>query len=93
MKRIPLDVLQETARIATREQLSHWTDLGKQENLTLGTLWRDDLVVFELYIAGERSSDALVLTEVQVHAYSGELVQVRVFEEAMKSLGSRRRGA
>jgi hypothetical protein len=91
MKRIPLDVLQETARVATREQLSHWTDFGQRESLTLGTLWQDDLVVFELYLAGERPSDALVLTEAKVHVYSGELVQIRVFEEAMKRLGSRQR--
>lgn len=50
-------------------------------------------MVFELHIAGERPSDALILTEAKVHAYSGELVEVRVFGEAMKSLGSRRRGA
>lgn len=93
MKRIPLDVLQETARVATRDQLSLWTDFGKQKNLTLGAFWQDDLVVFELYLAGERPSDALVLTEAKVHAYSGELVEVRVFEEAMKSLGSQRRDA
>jgi hypothetical protein len=91
MKRLPLTVLQEIARVATRDQLSHWTDFGQQESLTLGTLWQDDLVIFELYIAGERPSDALVLTEAKVHAYSGELVQVRVFEENLKSLGSRRR--
>jgi hypothetical protein len=92
MRRIPLAMLEETVRVATRDQLTLWTDFGKQENLTLETIWRGGLAVFELYIASERPSDT-VLMEVSGHACSGELAQMQIFEETIKSLSRRQRSA
>ena len=87
MKKLPLHVLQETARVATREKLSHWGALCELEKLTLSTFWKDEFVIFQIYLAAERPMDALVLTEATVNAQTGELVSVCVFQEAMESLG------
>lgn len=39
--------------------------------LTLGTFWEEDEVVFELYIAKDQPRDAVVLTQARVNQYDG----------------------
>ena len=82
-KRVPLGELQEIARTAARERLKAFPPFPSAENLTLGTFWEGDVVVFELYLAGQLPQDAIVLTQTKVHAYTGEVVVVNVFEDAI----------
>lgn len=64
-----LDELQELARIATRAELESYEPIPPEWNqaLTLGTLFDGEDRVFELYVAGERPSDAIVLTSTRVN--------------------------
>ena len=82
-KRVPLGELQEIARTATRERLKAFPPFPRPENLTLGTFWEGDVVVFELYLARQRPQDAIVLTQAKVKAYTGQVVAVDVFEDAI----------
>jgi hypothetical protein len=82
-KKIPLASLQEAARLATRAALEPFGRIPDDVELTLGTRWKEDEVVFELYIAKDRPTDAVVLTEACVNQYDGQVRSVRVFEEAM----------
>lgn len=68
-KRKELDELQEMARIATRAALEEYEPIPPewQKNLTLGTLFDGDDRIFELYVAGERPNDAIVLTSARVN--------------------------
>jgi hypothetical protein len=85
MEKLPLYVLRETARVATREKLSHWGALCELEKLTLSTFWKDEFVIFQIYLAAECPMDALVLTGATINAKTGELVSVCVFQEIMES--------
>ncbi|MDO3530081.1 hypothetical protein ACNRBH_15080 [Ralstonia pseudosolanacearum] len=90
LKRVPLSELQEIAKTATRERLKAFPPFPSTENLTLGTFWEGDVVVFELYIAGQLPQDAIVLTQAKVHAYTGEVVVVDVFEDAIATAARQR---
>ncbi|MCO5410791.1 hypothetical protein [Ralstonia mojiangensis] len=79
-RKIPLNELQELARVATRERLKAFPPFPSTENLTLGTFWEGDFVIFKLYLARQRPQDAVVLTQTRVNAYTGEVVAVDVFE-------------
>jgi hypothetical protein len=85
-KKIKLAVLKESARLATRAALSAYPPLpvGWDKDLTLGTFWKDDLVVFELYLARDKPEDAIVLTTAEVDLYSGEVISVQVHEAALR---------
>jgi hypothetical protein len=64
-----LDELQEIARIATRTALEEYERIPaeSEKNLTLGTFFDGDDRVFELYIAGERPADAVVISSARVN--------------------------
>ncbi|MCY0999094.1 hypothetical protein OWM54_18290 [Myxococcus sp. MISCRS1] len=80
---IKLEVLREKARVATREALRQCPAIPEplRENLTLGIRFEDEARVFELYVAGERPEDALVLTRVTANSKTGELGPVEVYPE------------
>ena len=82
-QKIPLASLQEAARLATRTALEPFGRIPDDVELTLGTHWEEDEVVFELYVAKDRPTDAVVLTEARVNQYDGRVRSVRVFEEAI----------
>lgn len=69
VKRKELDDLQEIARVATRAALKAYEPIPPEweKRLTLGTLFEGDDRVFELYVAGERPRDAIVLTSARVN--------------------------
>lgn len=83
-RKIPLNDLREIARVATRECLEKRPPFALPKNVTLGTLWEGDLVIFELYSAGDRPQDAVVLTQAKVNAYTGEVVAMDVFEDEIR---------
>lgn len=89
-RKIPLTVLKEAARLATRTALEPFERIPDDVGLTLGTFWQGDEVVFELHIAKERPRDAAVLTEARVNQYDGQVRSVRVFEEAIASVAAKR---
>ena len=80
LKRLPISTLEEAARVATQIALSSYLVLpdSLRANLTLGTLWDGDSVVFELYLPQERPADAVVLTQVRLNVYDGRVQAVRV---------------
>ena len=81
-KPLQLDVLEEAARVATREALME-ADLSgiDKSDLVLGSRSEDDEVVFELYVPGSRPEDARFLTRTRVDAYSGQVLSVEVWPE------------
>lgn len=64
-----LDELREIARVATRAALEEYERIPSEwdKNLTLGTLFDGDDRVFELYIAAERPSEAVVISSARVN--------------------------
>lgn len=90
-QKIPLATLQEPARLATRTALEPFGPISDDVALTLGRYWEHDEVVFELYIAKDRSTDAVVLTEARVNQYDGQVRSVRVFEEVVAGAMAMRR--
>ncbi|GKX50335.1 hypothetical protein [Budvicia aquatica] len=73
MKKIPLDELQEKARLLTKEELKKYV---WQENLEkkmgLMTLIEGDERVFVLYTPGERPKDAIDISRTRMNIYTGE---------------------
>lgn len=84
LKKLPMAVLEEAARVATQIALSSYPALPEslRVNLTLGTFWDGDSVVFELYLPQERAAGAIVLTEARLNMYDGRVQVVRVFKDA-----------
>ena len=68
-QRNELDELQEIARIATRSELERFDPIPDawRASLTLGTFFDGDDRIFELYVAGARPADAIVLTSARVN--------------------------
>ncbi|MDB5805165.1 MAG: hypothetical protein JWN73_2487 [Betaproteobacteria bacterium] len=65
-----LDELQELARSATQDALLDYESVPKEwkENLTLGTFFPDDEHrIFQLYVATERPSDAIIISTARVN--------------------------
>jgi hypothetical protein len=63
-----LDQLQEIARVATRKALEGYVlPENWRPHITLGARLEGDERVFELYIAGERPQDAIVIATATVH--------------------------
>lgn len=64
-----LDELQEIARLATRAALEEYERIPAEweKNLTLGTFFDGDDRIFELYIAAEQPSDAVVISSARVN--------------------------
>ncbi|MEE4451618.1 hypothetical protein V2S85_08230 [Novosphingobium resinovorum] len=80
-RRLTVRELEPVARDATRGVLEESVALVRfkgDRNLTLGTLIEDDLLIFQLYIAGEKPSDAVVLTSTSVSRITGEVLSVQV---------------
>jgi len=75
-----LDELEEIARVATLKALEGYplTDEMRQ-NLTLGVNFEGDTRVFELYIAGERPRDALVISQTTVDRKTKRVLAIQVF--------------
>jgi len=88
LKKLPLAELQESARVATQIALSSRTPLRQsvRDALTLGTRWEGDTAIFELYIAGAKPTDAIVLTETRVNLYDGRVEAVHVHDGAWGSV-------
>jgi hypothetical protein len=84
MQRVPgistapkeLDELQEIARVATRAALEGYEPMPEEweKNLTLGTSFDGDDRIFELYIAAEKPSDAVVISTARVNRKSRNVV-------------------
>jgi hypothetical protein len=64
-----LDELQEIARVATRAALEEYERVPAEweKNLTLGTFFDGEDRIFELYIACEQPSDAVVISSARVN--------------------------
>lgn len=64
-----VDELQELARIATRAVLATYERIPAEweKHLTLGILFDGDDVIFELCLAAERPSDAVVISSARVN--------------------------
>ena len=72
-KPIPLDQLQERARLMTLEALDCYVIPDEiRPNLTLGVQFDGDFRVFELYVPGEKPSDAKVVSRTRLDTFSGE---------------------
>ena len=72
-KQIPLDELQERARQMTLTELRKFVVPEEfKSKLTLGVQFEGDFRVFELYVPGERPSDARVISRARLNIYSGE---------------------
>jgi hypothetical protein len=80
---IKLDVLKEKARVATREALARCPEIPERfrENLTLGVEFAGENRIFELYVAGARPEDAVVLARVEVSSITGDVGEVETFPE------------
>jgi hypothetical protein len=84
MERVPgisiapteLDELQEIARVATRTALDGYEPIPEEwkKNLTLGTFFKSDDRIFELYIAAEKPTDAVVSSTARVNQKSRNVV-------------------
>ena len=70
-----LDVLEEVPRVATREALKDYEAPRPEwkDDLVLGTLFDGDWRVFELYVPGQRPSDAIVIASARVHRMTREV--------------------
>ena len=81
MKRFRVSELEPVARDATREALKACVPPSDEDRklLTLGTMFTDEAVVFELYVPGERPRDGRVISRATVNRTTGELVNVEVF--------------
>jgi len=80
-KRLSVDQLEPVARAATRNALEKYDApecFREAQNLTLGTLIEDDVLTFELYIAGAKPSDARVLATTRVSRITGAVLDVEV---------------
>lgn len=82
-----LDELQEIARIATRAALEEYERIPAEwgKNLTLGTYFDGDDRIFELYIAAERPSEAVVLSSARVNCKT-KTVSVVISNLAKKAI-------
>ena len=69
-RRKELDELEEIARLATRKALEDYEPVPQawRANLTLGTIIDgDEDRTFQLYVAGERPADAIIISSARVH--------------------------
>jgi hypothetical protein len=91
MKKIKLEVLKERARVVTRAALADHPPVPQElwERVVLGMQLAGDDWVFELYAAGERPQDAIVLTRVSANRLTGEVGPVEVFPAAWVDLPER----
>lgn len=73
MKKIPLESLQETARLLTREELKKYIiPEGLAEKMRLFTIIEGDDRIFALYIPGRHSRDVVEISRTRMNIYTGE---------------------
>lgn len=73
-----LEILEEIARIATREALKDYIIPEEWvKNLVKGTLFKGNERVFELYVPGAKPEDAIVISSARVNRDTKE-VQITV---------------
>lgn len=72
---MPIEELEEIARLATRKALVDYEDKFPKdtEHLNIGQFEDGEEMVFELYLEGETSEDAQVLTQTFVNKFSGDV--------------------
>lgn len=89
-KRMNMRQTEPIAREATRAALRdhEWITPEQEKHLTLGTLVGETHYEFELYLAGARPQDAVVLTRASVDRLTGE-VEVEVFLPQKAAPGGR----
>jgi hypothetical protein len=75
-----LDELREIAKTATKDALKSYERPPKawQDKLTLGTIFDGEDRVFELYVPGERPTDAIVISSARVNSHT-RAVSVQIF--------------
>ena len=79
-----LDELQEIARAVTRKELEAYIIPEEyRHNLTLGVSFEDDTRIFELYVPGDKPTDAKVISRTTIDL-SGREYRVEVFGLARK---------
>ncbi len=72
-KQLPLAKLQDIARRITRKALKGYPDIEKLwPDVMLGVLFDGEQRLFELYIPGERSEDARIISRTRVSSTTGE---------------------
>jgi len=70
---IKLEKLQERARLMTLAELENYIMPEEiRATLTLGVQFDEDFRIFELYVPGEKPSDARVISQARLNVYSGE---------------------
>ncbi|MDE9619077.1 hypothetical protein [Citrobacter portucalensis] len=75
MKKIPLDILQEKARLLTKEELrKHILPKNLKEKLTLVIEQDGDHRVFILFVPGHTPKDGIDISRVRINEYSGKAV-------------------
>lgn len=72
--------MEERAKEMTFAALDAYQPPSDEEKsrITLGKMFTDEVGVFELYVAGERSEDAVVISRAEVNRKTGEVL-VEVF--------------
>jgi hypothetical protein len=85
-RKLSLEELQERARTATQIALMSRSRIPELVPLTLGTFWDEPCVIFELYVARDKPSDAIVLTRARVNMYDGRIEAVTVFDEVIQKV-------
>lgn len=85
-KRLTVDELEPIARAATRLALqgheAAFAPFRDHPDLTLGTFIADDELVFQLYIAREKRTDALMLVSTKVSRITGDVLGVEFHIES-----------
>ncbi len=64
-----LEELQEIARLATCKALESYDPIPQawRDKLTIGTFFDGDYRIFELYVPGEKPSDAIIVSSARVN--------------------------
>jgi hypothetical protein len=79
VRKLKLKDLESRARTMTREALkAYQLPPDIRDQLTLGTFMEGDMIVFELYVPGERPQDARVISRATLNSTTG-IGEVEVF--------------
>ncbi|EKW1655698.1 hypothetical protein [Citrobacter freundii] len=75
MKKIPLDILQEKARLLTKGELSNYIlPKNLKDKLTLVVEQDGDDRVFILFVPGHTPKDGKDISRVRINEYSGKAI-------------------
>ena len=89
-KRLPVRLLEEAARKATRELIERYIEENPDKKSELdslilsgrlgkGTIFSEKFAVFELYIAGVNPNEALIFTRSQIEKNSGVVGRKEIY--------------